>query len=434
MPNCSDHSATFSEESLHYPGWRVVVICQIGVLSGIATIFFTLFTLFIKPWQHDFGWNREQISQVFTIAAMSVAICSPIMGRLLDRFEPRKLIAAMMVAFGLGFASLAGLTSHLGRFEATAVFIGIAGTGTYQLGYARIVAGWFERRLGMALSVVVAGSGLGSLFIPPLVQYSITAYGWRPTILILSVLPLLVGAPLTFFFAPSPATHPARRSAPSQSVEVKGTPWKQALATRSFWLIVLGVGCMSLAENGVLVHLAPMLSDRGLKAEDAAFIVSILGGSAVAGRLLLGWLLDYLKGAGVAMGALLLAGGGIFLLGHAQSFHAAALASLVAGLGMGCEYDLIPYMLKRYFGMRSFSTLYGLSYTMYAIAGGTAPLLLGYIYDATGSYTRILSLFAVITIVVAIAMLALPTYSYLASSTDSLEIHSIDKETAIESR
>lgn len=434
MPNISDQTGKYAEESLRYPGWRVVVICQIGVLSGIATIFFTLFTLFIKPWQHDFGWNREQISQAFTLAAMSVAVCSPILGRLLDRFEPRKLIAGMMVVFGLGFASLAWLTPHLGQFEATAVFIGIAGTGTYQLGYARIVASWFERRLGMALSVVVAGSGLGSLFIPPLVQHSITVYGWRPTILILALLPLLVGAPLTFLFASSLSAHSSRKPSFPQAGAVIGLSWKQALATRSFWLIVLGVGCMSLAENGVLVHLAPMLSDRGLKAEDAAFIVSILGGSAVAGRLLLGWVLDYLEGAGVAMGALLLAGSGIFLLGHARSFHAAALASLVAGLGMGCEYDLIPYMLKRYFGMRSFSTLYGLSYTMYAIAGGTAPLLLGYVYDATGSYTRILSLFAGITAGIAFAMLALPAYRYLASSTDSLEVHSIDKETAIEIR
>ncbi|MGH9587795.1 MAG: MFS transporter [Acidobacteriaceae bacterium] len=433
MANNSDHIGIYPEESLHYPGWRVVFICQLGVLSGIATIFFTLFTLFIGPWQHDFGWNREQISQAFSLAAITVAICSPIMGRLLDRFEPRKLIAGMMVAFGLGFASLAWLTPQLGRFEVTAVFIGIAGTGTYQLGYARIVAGWFERRLGMALSVVVAGSGVGSLFIPPLVQHAITVYGWRPTILILSLLPLLVGAPLTFFFAPSPSAHPVPKSVISSPSEDKGTPWKRALATRSFWLIVLGVGCMSLAENGVLVHLVPMLSDRGLKAEDAAFIVSILGGSAVAGRLLLGWILDYLEGAGVAMGALLLAASGIFLLGHAQSFHAAALASLVAGLGMGCEYDLIPYMLKRYFGMKSFSTLYGLSYSVYAVAGGTAPLLLGYVYDATGSYTRILSLFSAITAVMALTMLTLPAYRYLASS-DAIEVNSIDQKTAIESR
>lgn len=189
---------------------------------------------------------------------------------------------------------------------------------------------------------------------------------------------------------------------------------------------------MSLAENGVLVHLAPMLSDRGLKAEDAAFIVSILGGSAVAGRLLLGWILDYVEGAGIAMGALLLAGSGIFFLGRAQSFHAAALASLVAGLGMGCEYDLIPYMFKRYFGMKSFSTLYGLSYSVYAVAGGTAPLLLGYVYDATGSYTRILSLFSILAAGVSLAMLTLPAYRYAASSTNALASLPMETEAAIE--
>ncbi len=427
-----DSITNHGEDSLRYPGWRVVVICQIGVLSGIATLFFTLFTLFIKPWQHDFGWKREQISQAFTLAAMSVAICSPIMGRILDRFEPRKLIAGMMVAFGLGFASLAGLTPNLGRLEATAVFLGIAGTGTYQLGYARIVAGWFDRRLGAALSVVVAGSGIGSLVLPPLVQHSITVHGWRPTLLILSILPLFVGAPLTYLFAPSPRNPSPRKRFGPPSSPVTGISWSQALTTRSFWLIVLGVGCMSLAENGVLVHLAPMLSDRGLKAEDAAFIVSILGGSAVAGRLLLGWILDYVEGAGIAMGALLLAGSGIFFLGRAQSFHAAALASLVAGLGMGCEYDLIPYMFKRYFGMKSFSTLYGLSYTVYAVAGGTAPLLLGYVYDATGSYTRILSLFSILAAGVSLAMLTLPAYRYAASSTNALASLPMETEAAIE--
>ncbi len=430
----SDGMGMYAEENLRYPGWRVVFICQIGVLSGIATIFFTIFTLFIKPWQHDFGWNREQISQAFTLAAMSVAVCSPIMGRILDRVEPRKLIAWMMVAFGLGFASLAWLTPHLGRLEVTAVFIGVAGTGTYQLGYARIVASWFERRLGAALSVVVAGSGLGSLFIPPLVQHSITVYGWRSTILILSALPLLLGAPLTYFFAPSPRTHLTHPSSSGkQSGAAIGIPWKRALATRSFWLIALGVGCMSLAENGVLVHLAPMLSDRGLKVEDAAFIVSILGGSSVAGRLLLGWILDYFEGAGIAMGALLLAGSGIFFLGHARSFHAAALAALIAGLGMGCEFDLIPYMLKRYFGMRSFATMYGLTYSVYAVAGGTAPLLLGYVYDVTGSYTHILSVFSVATAGVAFAMLTLPAYRYATPHANTSASLPVETEAAIES-
>jgi hypothetical protein len=78
-----------------------------------------------------------------------------------------------MLAFGMGLAALAWLTPHLTQLYPTAVFIGVAGSGTYQLGCAR----YFERRLGGALSFAVAGSGAGSLFFPPLVQHFIATYG-----------------------------------------------------------------------------------------------------------------------------------------------------------------------------------------------------------------------------------------------------------------
>ncbi len=433
--NRSHPAQAYPEESLLYPGWRVVLVCQVGVLTGVATIFFTLFTLMIKPWQHEFGWSREQISQSFSLAAISVAICSPFMGRLLDRFEPRKLIAAMMVAFGLGIASLAWLTPHLGRLYFTTVFIGIAGTGTYQLGYARIVASWFERRLGTALSIVVAGSGVGSLFFPPLLQHAITAYGWRNAYLMLAALPLFLGAPLTFFIAPSPRARTAFQAAQAQTDSVSGLDWRSALATRGFWLIALGVCCMSLAENGALVHLAPMLSDRGLKPEDAALLVSTLGGSSVAGRLLLGWILDYFEGSYIAAGSLLMAGGGLFLLARGQSLPTALVAATIAGLGMGCEFDLMPYMLKRYFGMRSFSTMYGLIYTVYAAAGAAAPVIVGRIYDVSGSYTRILSLFSGFTAAAALCMFALPPYRHFGQAPLSPKSRSegLGAEAALES-
>jgi MFS family permease len=125
---------------------------------------------------------------------------------------------------------------------------------------------------------------------------------------------------------------------------------------------------------------------------------------------MLGWLLDYLEGSHIATFSLLAAGAGIFLLAHAASFRSAAVAALLGGLGMGCELDLIPYMLKRYFGLRSFSSLYGLIYSVFAVAGATAPLLLGHIYDISGSYTAILSMLAGVTMVVAFSMLALPAY------------------------
>jgi MFS family permease len=415
LPNRAD---VCPESSPQYPGWRVVLVCHLGVLVGFATIFIYSFSLMVKPLQDEFGWNRQQIAQAFSLAAISVAICSPFMGKLFDRFEPTRIIALFMGAFGLGVASLAWLTPHLTQFYLTAIFIGVAGSGTYQLGYARVVASWFERRLGMALSIVVAGSGVGSFFVPPLVQHLIASYGWRHTYLLLAMLPLLVGMPMTLRFArSSPAYLNQKRGAGGPTTGQVGATWRQAIADRSFWLLAFGVCCISLSENGALAHLAPMLGDRGIKAGDAALIVSILGASSLGGRLLLGWLLDYLEGSYIAIFSMLAAGGGIFLLAHAQSFHAAAPAALVAGLGMGCELDLIPYMLRRYFGMRSFSTLYGFVYSGFAVSGAIAPLLLGYLYDKTGSYTGILSIFSSATAIAAFGMLLLPPYRYAVHST-----------------
>jgi predicted MFS family arabinose efflux permease len=399
-----------SERSLRYRGWRIALVSHIGVLTGFATVFIYSFSFMIKPMQQEFGWSREQIARAFSFAAISVAICSPFIGRLFDRIEPRKLIAAMMAALGVGLGSLAYLGPHLDQLYASAIFIGIAGTGTYQLGYARIVAGWFERRLGTALSIVVAGSGAGSLLIPPLVAYLIEAYGWRHAYLALAALPLCIGAPLTLFFAPSRAT---TQSKAAQSLD-SGESVPQAISRLSFWLLALGVSALSLSENGSLAHLAPMLSDHGLSPRNVAFTASLLGVSSVIGRLALGSLLDFVKGSFLAVASLAAAGSGVVLLVHAHSFSVAAPAAVIAGLGGGCELDLVPYMLRRYFGMRSFSTLYGLVYTFFAAAGAVAPLLVGHAFDSTGSYTGILNLLSAVTLVAALAMFALPAYRYAA--------------------
>jgi sugar phosphate permease len=414
-PTKTQQAVRSSENQIAYPGWRIAVVCHMGVLTGFATVFIYSFSFMVKPLGQAFGWDREQIARAFSLAAISVAICSPFIGKLFDRFDPRKLIAGFMTVFGLGMASLAFLTPHLWQLYANAVLIGIAGTGTYQLGYARVIAAWFERRLGAALSIVVAGSGVGSFVVPPLVSHLLATYGWRATYLGLAALPLLIGAPLTLLFARTPragSVHEAARA--TRGAAVEGLSWQRALGSASFWVLALGVVALSLSENGALAHLAPMLSDHGLKAEQIAFTASLLGIASVTGRFVLGSLLDFVKGSHIAVGSLLAAGVGMLLLAHARTFGAAAPAALVAGLGGGCELDLIPYMLRRYFGLRSFSTLYGLVYSTYAVAGAIAPLVLGHIYDKTGSYTGILNAFCTVTLVASVVMLALPVYRYAA--------------------
>lgn len=153
-----------------------------------------------------------------------------------------------------------------------------------------------------------------------------------------------------------------------------------------------------------------MLSDHGLRPGQVALTASLLGIASLVGRFVLGSLLDYMEGSLIAMGSLMAGGAGMLLLAHARSFSLAAPAAFIAGLGGGCELDLIPYMLRRYFGMRSFSMLYGLIYSAFATAGAIAPLIVGHVYDSTGSYSSIFNIFCTITLVAAFAMLGLPAY------------------------
>jgi MFS family permease len=174
-----------------------------------------------------------------------------------------------------------------------------------------------------------------------------------------------------------------------------------------------------------------MLTDRGLRLADAAVVTSILGGSGLAGRLLLGWLLDYVEGSRITAMSLLFAGTGIYLLAHSSSMQTAAMGALFAGLGMGCELDLIPYILRRYYGLRAFSALYGSIYFVFCVAGGLAPLVLGHVYDTTGSYSRILSIFSGLTILAAFVMLTLPKYSHVENSAAPSESDSTENFDAL---
>jgi predicted MFS family arabinose efflux permease len=136
-----------------------------------------------------------------------------------------------------------------------------------------------------------------------------------------------------------------------------------------------------------------------------------MGVSALIGRVLTGWLLDRLFAPRVAMVLLMVAALGALLLAGARSMPAGVIASSLIGFGMGGEADITPYLLAKYFGLRSFSTLYGLTWTAYAIAGAIGPVIMGKAFDATGSYQALLMQLAALTAVSAALMLFMPRYT-----------------------
>ena len=117
----SETAAGLTEFDLGYYGWRVVLAACFGVMAGFGSLFVYTFTVFVKPLSAAFGWNRESISLGFGLAAMTVGACSPLIGRLIDRVGPRRVILPCMTVFSCGIAALALLGGGLWQFYAICV-------------------------------------------------------------------------------------------------------------------------------------------------------------------------------------------------------------------------------------------------------------------------------------------------------------------------
>jgi predicted MFS family arabinose efflux permease len=393
-----------NEHSIRYPGWRIALASSACVLVSFASLLVYTFAIFLKPLSAEFGWSREAVSAAFGIAALAVAACSPPLGWLLDRYPARRIILPCLTIFGCAFASLSLLTPHLWQFYATFLILGIVGNGTAHLAYSRVLTTWFRERRGVAFSILLGGGAVGAIVLPPIAEALIHAAGWRASFAILGAAVLVIGLPCGYRVrARSDTTHSAAKPASGATVS-------EGLGSRIFWIIVVELFLISVSQNGAITHLSPLLTDRGISAGKAALAISAMGAAVLAGRLSTGWLLDRFFAPRVGACLFVLSAVGTFLLATAHTFPVGAGAAALIGFGMGGEGDVTPYLLSRYFGLKSFSTLYGFTWTAYAVAGAVGPFLMGRAFDATGSYSALLVQLAAVTLVAAALLLLLPRY------------------------
>jgi MFS family permease len=400
-------TSDLTEFGLGYYGWRVVLAACLGVMAGFGSLFVYTFSVFVKPLAAEFGWSREAISTGFAIAAVTLGVISPLLGQWIDRFGPRRIILICMSVYGFAIASLSLLHSGLWQFYVTCFMLGVVGNGAAHLAYSRSISTWFHRRLGMALALVMVGAGLGAMILPVVAQSIISRSGWRAAYASLGGLALLLGLPLSWRYIRERGVVDHE----TDPVAHSGMTWQQGLSSSAFWIVTAILFVSSISMNGAITHLSALLTDRGLTAGNAALCASILGGSSLLGRIVVGWLLGRFFGPHVALVINVTTALGIFLLARASSFPAGCLAAALIGIGAGGEAAITPYLLTRYFGLRSFSTLYGLTWTFYAAAGAIGPVILGRTFDATGSYAYLLTLLAAALGLMAATNLLLPRYS-----------------------
>jgi MFS family permease len=392
------------EASIRYEGWRVAGAAAVGVFVSFASLLVYTFGVLLKPLAEEFAWSRESVSAAFGIAAMTVAACSPPLGYLFDRVAPTRIIVPCLVVFGGAFASLSLLTPHIWHLYATFFVLGVVGNGTAQMAYSRAVSSWFEARRGTALAIVMSGGAIGAIVLPPVAERLIVAVGWRSTCAILGTMVIVAGVPIV---ARVIRERPGVRGT---TATIEGASVREGLTSRVFWILVTVLFAQSIAQNGALTHLPALLTDRGVPASGAALALSAMGAASLLGRLSTGLLLDRFFAPRVGFCLLSVAAVGTYLLAGAQSMLAGVVAAALIGFGMGAEADVTPYILSRYLGLRAFAMLYGFTWTAYAIAGAVGPVLMGRAFDATGSYSALLTQLAIGTFLIAAMMLLMPGY------------------------
>jgi len=388
------------------PWWVVFAACLGLSVSSMMILQFALSVL-IKPISAEFGWGRATVSTAFTFAALLLAIGSPIVGRLIDKWGVRPITLAAIILSSVATALMSLAPGNASIFIAMSAGLGFCGAGQAPLAYAKAIAGAFDRRRGLALGIGMAGVGVGSALIPRITQALQDSYGWRGSFVGLGALIFAVAFPAVALFLREPTGRlsiPVATHNGTGERAAVGLSAHEVVRTGSFWLLIAIFFFVPMACNGTVVHLVSMLTDRGIAADIAVKIFGGVGLSIFVGRLFCGALLDSFFAPYVAMFFIALPALGALLLSLNMSDSAQVAGAVLVGVGMGAEIDLIAYLQSRYFGMRAFGQVYGYLFMSFCVGGGLGPYAMGLSFDRAASYKPALLGFVAV-LMLAIGML-----------------------------
>ena len=398
--------------------WWIVAASLIGNIVGPGPAVIFTVNVFMVPVTTELHWTRGMLSSGLLASAALSPIMTPLFGTLLDRYGIRRVALPASAFYGLALCSLSLLQP--GAYWALFLMVACSAGFGACLGpivYSKSITGWFDKERGLALGVATCGVGLGTLALPELAQHFIAAYGWRIAYVAVGVTAFVLSFSMIAIFVRDPPGYVERmRAAPAYLADGPqefGISTKAAFGKRQFWLLAIIFLVEGTACNGILSgNFVPMLTDRGYTPSSAAALLGVSGLAAMVARIIVGLGLDFVHGPIFSALVMLLPPLGVgLLLSHAGA-PVPFFAAICLGLAIGAEVDLLGFFVSRYFGRRSFGTLYGLIFALFVIGVGTGPAYLGFAYDHFHSYDPVLQIFVVLLVFAALLFLPLGKYSY----------------------
>lgn len=309
----------------------------VGLFCGPGPMLVATLGLAITSISSEMAWSRTTASICPLVAGWTAAITSPVFGRLMDRYSPRPILILCTFLFGIGFVLAATLTTKTWHLFTIFILLGAVAGGLSPVGYNKILALWFIRKRGRALGLSAAlGYGGGFAISPLVVNSMIMQGGWRFAYLGIGGFILLFCLPVLILFLRQPINY-----SDGCSCQVRGnlelSSRLKAMRNINFWLLIGVVLLAASAFYGTLVHMFPLLMDRGFSRTSAAAAVSTIAAGSIGGQLSAAVLLDRVTTPRVALlyfGAGL---SGVALIHLASSLVWAVLGAILLGVGQGAE-------------------------------------------------------------------------------------------------
>jgi MFS family permease len=411
-----------SQASEFRRGWPIVTAAMFGIALGLSPMPFYTMGIFAPILAQEFHWTFAQIFAGITCTTVAVIVASPAVGFAADRFGVRPVALSSVALFGLCFMCFSLSTGSLPLYYATWLIAALLGAGTLPITWTRAVNNGFQSGKGLALGFSLLGTGLFGYVIKPLAAWFIGEFGWRGAYVAIGALPVAIALPigLAFFRDPGQGViDPRNRHAASklQAERTPGLTMRETLSEWRFWLIAVCFIALAFAVGGLIPNMENILKLSGFLHGDIVRLASLIGLSVIVGRVLGGWLIDRFWAPAIA--AVLLgapAAACLILAGPALGYRAAMLSICLIGLAAGAEYDLLAFLVARYFGMKSYGGIYGALYSCFALGAGVGPVVFGANFDRTHGYKESLHFAAGLFLVPALLMLLLGRYRKFAAA------------------
>jgi sugar phosphate permease len=389
-----------------YYGWYVALAVAAIAFVAWGVAFWNV-GVFLYAFHEERGWSRSALSGGAALFSVVAGLTGLTIGRIVDRRGPRVVLLFGGLMVGSAMVGI-GQVRELWQVYLFDALLAVGFACTHVLVLSALLARWFRRRRALAMTIGLTGASVGGLVLVPLSTTLIVRFDITTAATALAVVAWGIVLPVALFVVRNQPSDlglwPDGDAAPSDTSPTAPPDrfWTvgAALRTLAWWTITLAFMLTLLGQVAYLVHQVSFLTPR-LGLSGAALAVSLTTAGGIIGRFALGWVGDRVAKRWLAIGNCLLQAFAVLLAVQSDAPIMLYLTAALAGLTVGNVVALQPLMMAEAFGVRSYGAVYGPAYLATQLGQACGPLLVGVLFDLTGSYQLPFTLTASAAIVAA---------------------------------